>query len=497
MNGMLEEVKQRLSITGHDLDGTISGMIDDVVAFCLSAGVKYSQLVKPDVIGLVARGVADLWNYGAGDGKFSQVFHMRLNQLCVAAYAIDGDLLPQAKAVTITENGTTEITPDEGYILTGVTVDTAVPGKPEQAKAVTIRENGVTEVTPDSGHVLTGVTVDTAVPGKPEQTKAVTIRENGITEVTPDSGHVLTGVTVEAAVPGKPEQVKEVSITENGTTQITPDEGKVLSGVSVSVDVAGGASVVTIPPVSLPLKTGELNFFSKVTDIDLGAVEWANTGISNISNLFRNLPNLKNIKWGDLPTHLADSIDASYLFYYCGGIESIDFTPLNAISISNAYNMFNGCTSLKNIAWGNVKVRAQSMSSMFYQCTGMNPIDTSFLDHEYAGTTSISSMFYQCSQLKALDLSNLNTAAITSAYSLFQNCNFLTNVVFENGCFSNTRLTTLELSGAPLSHDCAVDIFNKLATRTNSPTLKLSAKTKGYLTKNEIAIATGKGWVVS
>ena len=493
---MLEEVKQRLSITGHDLDPTINGMIDDVVAFCLSAGVKYSQLVKPDVIGLIARGVADLWNYGAGDGKFSQVFHMRLNQLCIAAYSIDGDLLPQSKAVTITENGTTEITPDEGYLLTGVTVDTAVSGKTEQTKAVTIRENGITEVTPDAGHVLTGVTVDTAVPGKPEQTKAVTIRENGITEVTPDVGHVLTGVTVEASVPGKPEQVKEVSITENGITQITPDEGKVLSGVSVSVDVAGGASPVTIPPVSLPLTTGELNFFAKVTDIDLGAIEWKQTGISNISNLFRNLVNLKTIKWGELPSRLADSVDASYLFYYCRGLEYIDFTPFNAISISNASQMFNGCSS-KNIAWGNVKVRAKDMSSMFYQCTGLNPIDTSFLDHEYAGTTNISSMFYQCMQLKTLDLSNLNTVSITSTYNLFYSCGFLTNVVFEDGCFSNTRLTTLELSGAPLSHDCAVDIFNKLATRTNSPSLKLSARTMGYLTESEIAIATGKGWVVS
>ena len=494
---MLEEVKQRLSITGHDLDPTINGMIDDVVAFCLSAGVKYSQLVKPDVIGLIARGVADLWNYGAGDGKFSQVFHMRLNQLCIAAYSIEGDLLPQSKSVTITENGTTEITPDEGYLLTGVTVDTAVPGKPEQTKAVTIRENGITEVTPDSGHVLTGVTVEAAVPGKPEQTKAVTIRENGVTEVTPDAGHVLTGVTVEASVPGKPEQVKAVTITENGTTQITPDEGKVLSGVSVSVDVAGGASVVTIPPVSLPLSTGELNFFGKVTDIDLGAIEWANTGISSIANLFRNLPNFKSIKWGELPSHLADSVDASYLFYYDRALKYIDLTPFNAISISNAYNMFNGCTSLKNIAWGNVKVRAQSMSYMFYQCTGMNPIDTSFLDHEYAGTTNISSMFYQCMQLKTLDLSNLNTVAITNTSNLFYSCNFLTNVVFENGCFSNTNLKTLDLAGAPLSHDCAVDIFNKLATRTNSPTLKLSSTTMGYLTESEIAIATGKGWVVS
>lgn len=493
---MLEEVKQRLSITGHDLDPTINGMIDDVVAFCLSAGVKYSQLVKPDVIGLVARGVADLWNYGAGDGKFSQVFHMRLNQLCIAAYSIDGDLLPQSKAVTITENGTTEITPDEGYILTGVTVDTAVPGKPEQSKAVTIRENGVTEVMPDAGHVLTGVTVEAAVPGKPEQTKAVTIRENGITEVTPDAGHVLTGVTVEASVPGKPEQVKEVTITENGTTQITPDEGKVLSGVSVSVEVAGGASVVTIPPVSMPL-TSQENILSRVTDIDLSSIEWAQASINELSYLFRGMTDLKNINWGDLSIHLADNVKVDYMFADCKTIETIDLSPLNVSYLNSVSDMFHGCSKLKNIVWGNTKVHAKAMYYMFVSCSSFESIDTSFLDPEYNETTNINSMFNQCYALKVLDLSNLKTTAITNANYAFGYCQKLANIVFENGCFSNTNFKTLDLSYSPLSHDCAVDIFNKLATRTNSPTLKLSSTTKGYLTENEIAIATGKGWVVS
>ena len=454
---MLEEVKQRLSITGHDLDPTINGMIDDVVAFCLSAGVKYSQLVKPDVIGLIARGVADLWNYGAGDGKFSQVFHMRLNQLCIAAYSIEGDLLPQSKEVTITENGTTEITPDEGYILTGVTVDTAVPGKPEQ-------------------------------------TKAVTIRENGVTEVTPDAGHVLTGVTVEAAVPGKPEQVKEVSITENGTTQITPDEGKVLSSVSVSVDVAGGASVVTIPPVSFPIRN---NILTKATDIDLGSIELAQASIENISNLFYKMTDLKAIKWGNLPNLLSESIAASYMFGNCESLETIDLGVLDIRYISGADNMFYACKKLKNILWNNIKVRTSSLYNMFYSCNSLEALDTSFLDPEYDKVNNIGYMFNQCYALKTLDLSNLKTANITNASSVFGACSKLTDIVFEDGCFPNTSIRDLNFNSNPLSHDCAVDIFNKLATRTNSPSLKLSATTKGYLTESEIAIATGKGWVVS
>ena len=61
---ILDEVKTRLSITGSDLDGTIQGMIDDVISYCRSAGLKYTQLVSTRAVGLIARGVADLWNYG-------------------------------------------------------------------------------------------------------------------------------------------------------------------------------------------------------------------------------------------------------------------------------------------------------------------------------------------------------------------------------------------------------------------------------------------------
>ena len=492
---ILDEVKTRLSITGTDLDGTIQGMIDDVISYCRSAGLKYTQLMSTRAVGLIARGVADLWNYGAGNGKFSDIFQLRLNQMTLDAASLDHDVESQEKSVTITENGTTTVTPDDGYVLSSVNVDVNVPSKPEQAKSVTITENGTTTVTPDDGYVLSSVNVDVNVPSKPEQAKSVTITENGTTTVTPDDGYVLSSVNVDVNVPSKPEQVKSVTITENGTTQITPDEGYALSSVSVSVEVAGGASIVTIPPVSWPSSRSS-NILDLTTDIDLGNVTWANDKINNISGLFRNMPNLKSVKWGDLSSHLADSVGASYLFYWCYDIESIDFTQLNTI-ISDPNSMFNDCKKLKNIVWGNTKINASSFGNMFYGCSILESLDTSFLDPKYSGTTSIASMFYNCRALKALDLSNLKTVNITSAPETFKNCAALANLVFEEGCFSKSGLTSLDLSYSPLTHDCAVDIFNKLATRTNSPTLKLSTTTKGYLTEQEYAIATAKGWVVS
>ena len=70
-------VKQALGITGSYQDNTLQAWINETVAFLQDAGVSADNITP----GLVARGVADLWNYGAGDGKFSTYFLQRATQL--------------------------------------------------------------------------------------------------------------------------------------------------------------------------------------------------------------------------------------------------------------------------------------------------------------------------------------------------------------------------------------------------------------------------------
>lgn len=61
---------------------------------------------------------------------------------------------------TIDANGT--FTPSVGKFFSEVTVN--VPATPTQEKTATITENGTTEVTPDSGKALSKVTITTNVP---------------------------------------------------------------------------------------------------------------------------------------------------------------------------------------------------------------------------------------------------------------------------------------------------------------------------------------------
>lgn len=76
---MLEDIKNALGITGSFQDATLTVYMNEVIAFLKDAGVKQSNITA----GIVARGVADLWNYGAGEGKLSSYFIQRASQLAL------------------------------------------------------------------------------------------------------------------------------------------------------------------------------------------------------------------------------------------------------------------------------------------------------------------------------------------------------------------------------------------------------------------------------
>ena len=75
----LEAVKIALGITGDYQDGTLSVYMAEVTAFLVDAGVDEGSITS----GLIARGVADLWNYGGAEGKLSEYFMQRAAQLAM------------------------------------------------------------------------------------------------------------------------------------------------------------------------------------------------------------------------------------------------------------------------------------------------------------------------------------------------------------------------------------------------------------------------------
>ena len=82
---LLSKVKVGLGNIPSHLDETIQLYIDEVIQYLLSDGVSTDLLKEDDIdercVGVIIRGVSDLWNYGNGDTKLSDYFYQRADQL--------------------------------------------------------------------------------------------------------------------------------------------------------------------------------------------------------------------------------------------------------------------------------------------------------------------------------------------------------------------------------------------------------------------------------
>lgn len=136
------------------------------------------------------------------------------------------------------------------------------------------------------------------------------------------------------------------------------------------------------------------------------------------------------------------------------------------------------------------------MKNMFNNFSGLTSLDLrSFYT---SNVTDMSFMFNNCLSLQSLDLSSFDTSKVTSMNKILSYCSKLQTLILGNNWASKANITSFDLSYcSALTHDSLVDIMNKLATRTNSPTIKLSTESKNLLSDSEKAIATGKGWTIA
>ena len=87
---LLAAIKSSLNINGTQFDDSLTLYSDEVQGYLLLAGVRQEVLDSTLAVGCIARGVADLWNYGNGDTKLSEYFYQRAEQLRSVEVAANG-----------------------------------------------------------------------------------------------------------------------------------------------------------------------------------------------------------------------------------------------------------------------------------------------------------------------------------------------------------------------------------------------------------------------
>ncbi len=80
---LLDKVKTAMMNTGDYQDGAMQIYIDEVLEYIKDAGVPQTVMNSQKIVGVVVRGVSDLWNYGSGEGVLSPYFKERVIQLAL------------------------------------------------------------------------------------------------------------------------------------------------------------------------------------------------------------------------------------------------------------------------------------------------------------------------------------------------------------------------------------------------------------------------------
>ncbi len=245
------------------------------------------------------------------------------------------------------------------------------------------------------------------------------------------------------------------------------------------------------------------NCFS-LTSLDLS--NFNTTNVTNMEYMFSSCTSLTSLDVSSFNTSKVGGYGGfNSMFNSCSSLETLDisnfdFSNVKEGSYYGLNSLFNGCTKLSTISLPQTvtfKNSGISLNKMFSNCSSLTSLDLSGLDT--SNVQYMESMFYNCNKLETLNLSSWNTTNVTNMESMFSginpSCISLKNLTLGENWASNSSITSFYLSGSPLTHDSAVDVLNKLATRDNSPVIKFNKAVGLY--QSEIDIATNKGWSVS
>ena len=239
--------------------------------------------------------------------------------------------------------------------------------------------------------------------------------------------------------------------------------------------------------------TNMLNMFNScysLTSLDVSGFD--TSMVDNMGNMFNSCSSLTSLDVSNFDTSNATNILG--MFEGCSSLTSLDVSGFNTSNATSLSHMFNGCSSLTSLNLSNWNTsNVTSMMSMFQNCSYLTSLDLSNFDTSKVNWMNL--MFNSCTSLTSLDLSNFNTSKVSDMKGMFEYCSKLFNLTLGNNWASNSSIKSFDLSSCPLTRESAVDVINKLATRSNSPVIKFSNAVGLY--QSEIDIATNKGWSVS
>ena len=185
-------------------------------------------------------------------------------------------------------------------------------------------------------------------------------------------------------------------------------------------------------------------------------------------------------------------------------LEKIDFSNMSAPNVKHINGLFRYCYNVVSIDISNFSI-PEGINANALFLGDKNLISINFEGFDTSNITQMTQWFYGCSSIETLDLSTIDTTNSRDFSWFCTGCSSLKNITLSNNWASNTSSCSvgeydpLDFSDSPLTHDSCLDIFNKLATRTDTSyehRVYISPTTYSYMSSSEFKIAIDKGWSI-
>lgn len=229
-------------------------------------------------------------------------------------------------------------------------VDNIESPKEEQEKVLTVTENGSYEIVPDTGKVLSKATVKVAVPIKEEQKKDLTITENGPYKLVPDENHLFSEVNVDVDVNS---DVWEEDTSEIATTYTANGNANISAYITENGTVTwkrnGYTQTGQMPKTAWSNMDQLINSFSTISGYWFSAkqAEVVNEPETEEAYLIKEIgDNAFSCLWSMRKVRLPDTITkiGNYAFFECKNLKQIAL-PNSVTNIANS--AFRSCGSLE------------------------------------------------------------------------------------------------------------------------------------------------------
>lgn len=407
------------------------------------------------------------------------------------------------RAVSITENGTQEIVPNDGYEgITSVGITTNVQPLLEEVNVEI--EPGSHVITPSEGYYgISKATVTVVDPDKdwqPDPTwwdietivqapenqeypyKLIQLLTNS--EVTTDLKNATAYKTSDGQFYDSSPQTHTWDVTQdkpcviNGKTRyktrwlITYYSDPKMYGFAANSSCLY-CILDGITPVGGTVFNGcrQLQSFKLLNGAGF-------TNMSKLPRLFYNCSSLTYIPWFDT----SNATECGHMFAGCKSLRKIPLLEMG--NVTQANNMFDGCSELEDVPLFNT-AQVTNMTSMFSACYALKSVP----DFDTGMVESMSNMFSTCYALQHIP--NLNTRNVTSMDQLVKNCYSLVSVDL------TVNQSGPDFNNSPLSRESLLGLIDRLPQADTVKILMLGVTNLAKLTDDEKAAATAKNWTLT